>query len=105
MTKNPIIICTTYPNIKEANFISKYLLEQKLAFCIQKNKITSEYIWEDKLQKEQEIKVEIKTFSNHYKKIKKLIKKYHSYKTPEVICIDIKKMDKSYQKWAKEITI
>lgn len=97
--KKFIIIKTTFPNLKEAQNLANILLTKKLAACAQFLEISSSYIWEGKLAQEKEILVEIKAKSTFYKEIEKEIIKNHSYKTPEIIVVNIEKGSKDYLAW------
>jgi len=96
-----IIIQTTYPNIDEANKISNILLESKLSPCIQMQKISSNYCWQGKIEKNDEILVQIKSKRRNFKKIANLIQNHHSYETPEIISIPLAQISLGYEKWLK----
>lgn len=97
----PTIIQTTCSDKKEAKKLAKHLIEKKLAACVQMIKIKSSYLWEDKFCYDDEILLNIKTKKENFKKIKKEIKKHHSYDVPEIIQIDISNMSKKYLKFMK----
>jgi periplasmic divalent cation tolerance protein len=98
------MIYTTTDTKKEAKFLAKLILNQKLGACIQIQKIRSFYTWEDELCEDKEYLLCIKTKKGHYKKIKREIKENHSYDTPEIIATPIIKLDKNYKKFIKENT-
>ncbi len=93
------IIQTTTSSKKQAKNIAKLLLDSKLAACVQISKTKSHYIWQGKTQESREFLLSIKTHSKCARKIQNLIKKHHSYDTPEIIEIKVDSMDKKYQKW------
>lgn len=94
-----MIILTTVSSKKEAIFIAKKLLDKKAAACVNFYKIKSLYFWKEKLRKEKEFQLIIKT--NNYKKVKKILLKHHSYDTPEIISLKFNKAYKKYKKWIK----
>ena len=99
-----IAIITTTDSKKNAKKIADTLLKERLAACIQIDKIISYYTWQGKIERQKEYRLTIKTQNGHYKKLVKAIKKIHSYDIPEIIKINIDKADKSYAKWVKEVT-
>lgn len=100
--KNCIIFCTV-PDKNEAIVITKYLLINKYAACINIiPKITSYYYWNNKLEKKQEFQILIKTNTNLQRKIFKIIKKKHSYKIPELFSLEISQIDIHYLNWIKK---
>lgn len=84
-----IIIQTTCSSKKEAKKIAKLLVKEKLAACVQLSKIKSIYSWENKLCVDKEVRLNIKTKKENFKKIQRKIKENHSYDLPEIIEIKI----------------
>lgn len=105
MSAKYIIIQTTTNSQELTNKISSQLLENKLAACIQVSKITSKYLWKDKVQAEQEYLLSIKTKTDLYKDIEQEILKHHNYETPEIISIPINEINEKYQKWIDDCLI
>ncbi len=99
-----IIVKTTCFSKKEAKNIANILIKKKLAACIQINKIKSFYKWEDKICRDKEFLLSIKTRKKSFSKIKKEIKKLHSYDVPEIISIKIDKTSKEYIAFIKKFT-
>ena len=97
--KKFIIVETTYPNLKAAEKLAEILLSQKLAACIHFCKIESRYVWQEKITKDQEILVRIKTENSLFSKVEKIIKSNHSYELPQIVAIEIDRASKSYLQW------
>ena len=100
-----IIIQTTTSNKKEAKLIASTLVKKKLAACVQISKIKSFYIWNNKLCKDKEFILVIKTKKTNYKKCEKLIQKLHSYEVAEIISIKINKASSKYKQFVHNNTI
>jgi periplasmic divalent cation tolerance protein len=96
---NFIIIETTTPAIDLANKISKILLDQKIAGCIEFQESTSNYFWQGKISKSTEIILKIKTQEKFFDEICQIIKKNHSYEIPQIISTKINNIDESYSDW------
>ncbi len=97
-----IVIQTTTNDGNIASLISNILLEKKLAACIQKYEIESLYRWRDKIEKDREIILNIKTKSSFFKEIEKIIKENHNYEVPEIIALPIINISIDYLNWLKE---
>lgn len=95
----PIIVQTTCENKKEAKKLSKLLIENELAACVQFYKIKSVYTWKKKLCVDKEVLLNIKTKKENFKKIQRKIKENHSYDVPEIIAMDISNASKGYLKF------
>ena len=73
------IIYTTLNNIAEARTIGKFLLEKKLANCVNFFPITCIYNYNNEITEEPEIVLIIKTVEGKYKNIETVIKQHISY--------------------------
>ncbi len=96
-----ILIYITCKNTKEAKKISKHLLEKKLIACANMHQIDSTYLWQGKIEESKETVIIAKTKEKNYNKIKKEIKKIHSYKIPCILKIKAKPNQK-YNKWIND---
>jgi periplasmic divalent cation tolerance protein len=98
--KSYIQITTTTETKEEAQKIANYLVEQKLAACVQiTGPITSVYRWKGKVENTQEWLCMIKTREELFSKAETAIKKMHSYETPEIVAVPIVKGSKEYLIW------
>ena len=97
--KIKIIITTTDSNVI-AEKISNELLEKNLSPCVQIiNNVLSTYKWSNKLVKETEFLLLIKTTESKINKCKKSIEKIHNYETPELVCLNSNIINDKYKKW------
>jgi len=95
-----IQVTTTTETKEQAQKIAQYLVEQKIAACVQiTGPITSIYRWKGKVENTQEWLCLIKTQDNLYNKVEAAIKSQHSYETPEIIALPIVKGSKEYLNW------
>lgn len=98
--KTYIQVTTTTEARQEAHTIAQYLVEAKLAACVQiVGPITSIYRWKSKVENAQEWLCLIKTQDDLYNKVEAAIKSHHSYETPEIIAVPIVRGSKKYLKW------
>ncbi len=96
-----IIIYVTFPNQKEGEKITRHLLDKKLIACVNFFPITSSYLWKGKIEQGNEIVGLLKSQEKNWNKIKKEIKKLHSYKIPCIIKMKID-VNEEYEKWVRE---
>jgi uncharacterized protein involved in tolerance to divalent cations len=94
-----IIIYSTFPNLKEAKKIGELLIRNKLAGCINIFPINSMYFWKKRVLKNKEYGAFIKTKKQNFKKVKQFVLKHHSYTTPCIIEIPVKRITKKYLNW------
>ncbi|MGA2781607.1 MAG: divalent-cation tolerance protein CutA [Smithella sp.] len=98
--KSYIQVTTTTETKEQAQKIAQYLVEQKIAACVQiTGPITSIYRWKGKVENTQEWLCLIKTQDDLYNKVEAAIKSQHSYETPEIIALPIVKGSKEYLNW------
>ena len=102
MKNKYISIFITVPNIKVANKITNFLIENKLVACVNIiPKVKSIYWWENKICKSNEYLLVMKTIKNNFNEIVKEVEKIHPYNVPEIVCVDIS-ANKKYLNWIKE---
>ena len=103
--KSFIQISTTTETKKQAQKIAKYLVEQKLAACVQiTGPIESTYRWKGKVETAGEYLCLIKTRTSLFKRVETAIKKLHPYETPEIIAVPIVKGSREYLIWLNDET-
>jgi periplasmic divalent cation tolerance protein len=96
-------ITTTTETKEQAQTIAKYLVEEKLAACVQiVGPITSIYRWKGKVENAKEWLCLIKTRDDLYNKVEAAIKSLHPYETPEIIVVSIVKGSKEYLNWIND---
>ena len=89
-----------FKNKKEADTISRGLLEAKLIACANTIEgIQSFFWWQDKIDSSKEALLILKTKKTLFKKIVTKVKALHSYQTPEIIAIPIVNGSKDYLGW------
>ena len=95
-----IVIITTVNEEKLAEKIALSLVEKRLVACVNiVPKVKSIYFWEDKIQKDEEILLIIKTKAENFKKANEDILKHHPYSVPEVISFQIAEGNREYLNW------
>lgn len=86
------IIYITAGSKEEADKLSRGLVEEKLAFCVNTLPgIQSTYQWEGKIHVDDEILLIVKTRQDRYEALEQWVKQNHSYDVPEIISLPIQK--------------
>tara|TARA_Y100000766_G_C18841693_1_gene573479 strand:- start:347 stop:676 length:330 start_codon:yes stop_codon:yes gene_type:complete len=99
-----IVISTTLSKKQNAIYISNKILNEKYAACIQLiPNISSYYIWNDKIESNQEFLLNIKTINTMKDKIVEIIKAHHEYEIPQIISYDFRMDNENYKEWFKSI--
>ena len=95
-----IVLLITTETTKEAQQISKLLLEQKKAACVNIiSGVDSLFWWEGKIDSAQERLLIVKTKASLLPEIIDLVKGAHSYTVPEIIALPIVGGNQDYLDW------
>ena len=101
----PAIIYCTCPDIETAERISRLLITQHMAACVnQVPGITSIYEWEGKIEENNEVLLLIKSTEERFASIKRLVLEEHPYELPELIAVPVTKGLPDYLDWIKQCT-
>ena len=99
-----LVLCTC-PNRESAEQIATTLVQESLAACVNINHgITSIYKWEERLEKDDELLLLIKTGANAYQALEARIQQLHPYELPEIIAVPIIEGAQSYLEWINSMT-
>ena len=91
---------TTVQNKKDAKIIAEGLLKYNAAACINiVEKVTSMYMWENKVCTDDECLLIIKSKAELFEKIQKIVLTLHKYDLPEFIEIPITNGSRDYLGW------
>ena len=98
------IFLVTVPSLEEGQKISKILVENKLAACVNIiQNIYSTYFWKGNIEEDNEHLLLIKTTEAKSEKVIHKIKEIHSYSEPECIGFKIEKGSETYLRWIEEV--
>ena len=99
-----LVVLTTTPKLSESTSLAEKIVESKLAACVQiVPQITSVYVWEGKIQKENEQLLLIKTTVEKYAAVEQFIRENHSYDVPEVLAIRSENVSQPYRAWLEAV--
>ena len=95
-----IVVLVNCSTSDEAKNIGKYLVEQRLAACVNIiPMMQSWYWWEDKVTQDNEVLIIIKTSRKKFSKLEKEVVRLHSYAVPEVDALQIVEGSSNYLNW------
>lgn len=101
---NQYILLVTVPNIEEGKKIGKFLVESKLAACVNIiHNIISIFRWKGEIEEDNEHLLLIKTIEENNELIIQKINELHSYEIPECIGFKIKIGSQKYLNWITEV--
>ncbi len=87
----------------EAKKIIHQLLDQRLIACASIFlEVESIYRWEGKIEESMEVKVVLKTGSEHFDAIQNTIQTQCSYEVPEIVQVEIAQGNPRYLSWIAE---
>ena len=95
----------TAGSLEEAKKISRELIEENLAACVNLLKnMTSMYKWEDKLEEGQVVVMIVKTRKTHMPKLIETVNRLHSYDCPCILELPIQGGNMDFLNWIMEET-
>ena len=104
MSDDAIVVFMTAANGEEATRLADMLVGAHLAACVQiLPGMISVYVWEGKVQRENEHLMLIKTLPDKYAELEKFITANHSYTTPEIVAVESSEVAEPYRQWLEEI--
>lgn len=98
------ILVTTVDAEDKARDLARAALSAKLAACVQIQPIRSHYVWKGEICEEDEFLLQMKHRAEDYRALAELVRRLHSYETPEILRIDVAEADPAYASWLLEAT-
>ena len=97
------IVFTTAGSEEEAGKIGRYLVEERLAACVNIiPRVESIYRWQGKIESAQEWLLIIKTTAERFPAVRDAIRELHSYDLPECIALSVEDGSLPYLKWLED---
>ena len=98
------IIVQTHTNKKQVYIdISRLLIQKKIVACVNiYPAVLSIYRYNNEVVEDNEYLVHIKTTSDKFTEIRKIIERLHNYETPEIISLEILEGNEKYLKWIQD---
>lgn len=94
-----LFIYTTCATSDEAEAMGQLIIDSKMAACVDYWPVDSMFHWEGKLKKISQVMIIITTFESKLDDLTELISKHHSYSTPLVAGMDVRRINRPYKEW------
>lgn len=94
-----LFISTTCANEEEAEKLGTTILDNKLGACVDYWPIHTMYNWEGKREHHKEVMITITTFERKLDDLTDLISQNHSYSTPMIAGLDVRRINRPYKEW------
>ena len=106
MNLQHVIVLITTPSKAVGQEIAKELLERKLAACVNIiSPIHSLYLWEGKINEDEEALLVVKTRADLLKEgLIPAVKAAHPYDVPEILALPVLMGLESYLEWIEDVT-
>ena len=83
--------------------ISKSLVEKKMTACVNiYPAVLSIYRYNNEVVEDNEYLIHVKTTTDKFNEIRKIIERLHNYETPEIISLEILEGNEKYLKWIQD---
>jgi periplasmic divalent cation tolerance protein len=103
--KEVIVIFVTCSSSQEAETIGNFLVENRLAACVNViPDVKSIFFWKGKISEEREVLLIAKSRMDLFDSIQKEIKRLHSYEVPEIIALPVEAGSEEYLEWIRQET-
>lgn len=96
-----ILLFVSFEKIEHAETMANYLIDNKLAACVEIFPVTNYYVWGGEKQQNKEISGIIKTMEGNFEKIQDAFKELISYDIPQIIKVDAT-ANEPYLQWVRE---
>ena len=98
-----IQVITTTAAKMDAEKIAAFLVEKRLAACVQiVGPVQSTYRWQGKIEQAEEWQCLIKSRQDLFGDLEQVIKQIHPYELPEIIALPIVESSTDYRQWLRD---
>ncbi|MBM3550565.1 MAG: divalent-cation tolerance protein CutA [Alphaproteobacteria bacterium] len=98
------ILVTSVDDEEQALALARTALSARLAACVQIMPIRSCYVWKGEMREETEFLLHMKARGEDYPALAELVRRLHSYETPEILRVDVAEASPDYLDWVMEAT-
>jgi len=99
-TSNAIVVLMTAGSREEAARLADMLVGSRLAACVQiMPEMESVFFWKDKVERQPETLLIIKTTETNFDELQREARALHSYETPEIVALPLTAASAPYLEW------
>ncbi|MFN2455229.1 MAG: divalent-cation tolerance protein CutA [Pyrinomonadaceae bacterium] len=97
---NAIVVLISAGSREEAARLAEMLVNSRLAACVQiLPEMESVYFWKDKVERQPETLLLVKTVQANFDELQREVCALHSYETPEIIALPVTAAFAPYLEW------
>lgn len=96
-----IAVYTTVATEEQAQLLTSAAIESNLAACVQSEPIRSTYRWQGQIERQDEIRLLLKTTRTAYPKLEKLLLELHPYELPAIFAVPVCDASAIYEQWVQ----
>lgn len=94
-----IVVLATCDSQEQAQRIARHLVEQRLAACVNVQRVESVYRWQEKVEEASEWLLIIKSRRGLFASLRAEIDGMHTYEVPEAVALPIVDGSERYLRW------
>lgn len=95
-----LVVFCTCPDDATAQTLSQVLVTERLAACVNRVPgVRSSYLWEGRMQEDEEVLLIIKTSGERLATLSARIQALHPYEVPEVVAVEVAGGSERYLAW------
>jgi periplasmic divalent cation tolerance protein len=95
----------TMPDAEQAGALARALVEEGLAACVNMVPgVRSVYVWEGRIQEDEEVLCLVKTRPAVFERARERILQLHPYEVPEILAFAVDDGSPSYLDWLRRAT-
>ncbi len=96
------LVFLTCASSKEADKISKTLLDKKLIVCAKKVPVSSAYLWKGATDLADEVLLVMDSVAEKFGEIEQVVNSLHSYESPVLVAISVSRTTPAIQRWLQD---
>lgn len=101
-----VVIYATFPDKNSALTVGRIIVQEKLVACINIiPQIYAVYVWEGKLEEEEEVIMLAKTTKGQEEKVIERINALHPYSCPCIVVLPVEGGNAPFLEWVRESTV
>lgn len=98
------MVMTTVTGRDEAERLAEGILRNRLGACVQMADVRSVFLWQGKVQREDEVLLLVKGVGERYEELEDYIRSHHSYDVPEILRLPVTGGFSDYLAWLDSVT-
>lgn len=97
-----ILIFVSFENMEDADRAANYLIDNKLAACVEIFPVKNYYVWKGEKTKADEVSGIIKTQDGYFEKVAGALKEVLAAEIPQIIEVKAEGANDAYLKWLEK---